>query len=162
MAPDAQQLFEHLDEEITCRQRRALGSGHGAVLARVWENSAKVALIKAVSANPAGPLIRLEDAEWARDAVSHCVATLLTEAERHLADNDTERNHKRVLEIIRGAGDQGFSKSEVIRRTQFLDKRQRDDILEALVVSGQIGTAMRSTATKPVMVLRVSADTAAK
>ena len=64
-----------------------------------------------------------------------------------------------MLEIIRGAGEQGFY-SELIRRTQFLDKRQRDDVVEALVDFGQIGTAMRATATKPVMVLRVTGEMA--
>ena len=67
-----------------------------------------------------------------------------------------------MLQIIRGGGEQGFSKSELIRRTQFLDKRQCDDIVEVLVNSGQIGTAMRATATKPVMVLRVTGETAEK
>ena len=155
MAPDAQQLFDELDEEVTRRQRQAIGSSHGAVLARVWENTAKVALIKAVSADPARPMIRLEDAEWARDVVAHCVETLLTEAERHLADNDTERNHKRVLEIIRNAGAAGLTKNDLVRRTQFLDKRQRDDVIETLVESGQIGTAMRKSATRPAMIFRV-------
>jgi hypothetical protein len=155
VAPDAQQLFEELDEEITRRQRQAIGSGNGAVLARVWENTAKVALIKAVSADPVQPVIRMEDAEWARNVVAHCVDTLLTEAERHLADNDTERNHKRVLEIIRGAGTAGLTKNDLVRRTQFLDKRQRDDVIETLVESGQIGTAMRDSATRPAMIFRV-------
>jgi hypothetical protein len=155
MADDARQLFDALDEEITQRQRQAIGSNHGAVLARVWENTAKVALIKAVSADPLHPIIRFEDAAWARDVVAHCVATLLTQANRHLADNDTERNHKRVLEVIRSAGAEGLTKNELVRRTQFLDKRQRDDVVATLIESGQIGTAVRGTATKPVMVLRV-------
>ena len=155
MADDARQLFDALDEEITQRQRQAIGSNHGAVLARIWENTAKVALIKAVSADPAHPVIRLEDATWARDVVAHCVATLLTQANRHLAENDTERNHKRVLEVIRSAGAEGLTKNELVRRTQFLDKRQRDDVVATLIESGQIGTAVRSTATRPAMIFRV-------
>lgn len=162
MVPDAEQLFEDLDQEITDRQRQAVGSGHGAVLARVWENTAKVALIKAVSADPQQPEIRLQDAEWARDVVACCLETLLTQAQRHIAENDTERNHKRVLEIIRSGGEQGFTKSELIRRTQFLDKRQRDDIVEGLIAAGQIGTAMRNTTTKPVMILRVTGEAGAQ
>src|SRR5512134_3800575 len=52
MTAEAEQMFEDLDGEITDRQRRSLNCGHGAILARVWENTAKVALIKAVSADP--------------------------------------------------------------------------------------------------------------
>ena len=58
MAPDAEQLFDVLDAELTARQREAIGTNRSAVLARVWENTAKVALIKAVSASPQAPVIR--------------------------------------------------------------------------------------------------------
>ncbi len=40
------------DQDLTARQREAMGTDRSAVLARVWENTAKVALIKAVSLNP--------------------------------------------------------------------------------------------------------------
>jgi len=101
-------IFDTLDEEMTTRQRAALGTDQWAVLARVWENTAKIALIKAASANPCAPVIRGEDAEWARDLVAHCVCTLVVQAERHIADTDSERNHKRILEIIRKAGKKGI------------------------------------------------------
>ena len=42
---------------------------------------------KAVSGNPPTPVIRLEDAEWARLVVDRCVTTMLVDAERHIADN---------------------------------------------------------------------------
>ena len=60
MAAEAEQLFDALDDDLTTRQREAIGSNRSAVLARVWENTAKVALIKAVSTNPRAPAIRLE------------------------------------------------------------------------------------------------------
>ena len=80
----------------------------------------------------------------------------MTAVERHVADNETERNHKRVLEIIRGAGDDGLGKSELIRRTQFVDKRQRDEILVTLVEAGLVTMAMRSTPTKPALSYRAA------
>lgn len=155
MAPEAQQLFDALDEELTQRQRRAIGSNHGAVLARLWENTAKVALIKAVSADPAHPVIRLEDATWARDVVAHCVATLLTEAERHLAENDTERNSKRVLEIIRTEGRRGITKKHLYDKTRFLTRRDREDVLATLIESEKITFTVRETGGKPTTVYRV-------
>ena len=104
MDADALAIFDDLDQDMTRRQRIAVGSEQSAVLARVWENTAKVALVKAVSANPAEPVIRGVDAQWAREVVDHCVATLLIQAGRHLADNEIERLHKRVIELIRAAG----------------------------------------------------------
>jgi hypothetical protein len=154
MAPDAEQLFDALDQDLTARQREAIGTDRSAVLARVWENTAKVALIKAVSANPQAPLIRLEDAEWAKLVVDRCVTTMITEAERHIADNQTQANHQKVLRLIQGAGEQGLTKSDLTRRTQFLELRQREEILIALVESGQIELSQRASGTRPATVYR--------
>lgn len=154
MDDDAQAIFKALDEETTARQRKAVGTSRSAILARVWENTAKVALIKAVSANPESPIIRGEDAEWAREVVASCVASLLGDAERHLADNETERNHKRVLEFIRNAGGQGITRNELTRRTQFLDNRQRGEILISLTESEQIAVALQQTGKRQATVYR--------
>jgi Primase C terminal 2 (PriCT-2)/Bifunctional DNA primase/polymerase, N-terminal len=157
MAPGAEQLFDTLDQDLTARQREAIGTDRSAVLARVWENTAKVALIKAASANPQAPVIRLEDAEWAKVVVDRCVTTMLTEAERHIADNQTQANHKKVLRLIQGAGARGLTRSELTRRTQFLELRQREEILLALTESGEIELGERPSETKPATVYRAVA-----
>ncbi len=125
MDDEALAIFDDLDQDMTRRQRAAVGSEQSAVLARVWENTAKVALVKAVSANPAEPVIRGVDAQWAREVVDHCVATLLIQAGRHLADNEIERFHKRVIELIRAAGAKGIRQNELTRRTQFIEPKLR-------------------------------------
>lgn len=154
LEPDAAALFRGLDAEMTERQRRAVGSGRDAILARVWENTAKLAMIKAVSAAPEAPVVRLADAEWARAVVAHCVATMFDQAERHLADNEIERNHKRVLEIIRAEGTGGITRKNLYDRTRFLSRRDREDILATLVESERVTEIVRPTATKPVTIYR--------
>jgi hypothetical protein len=156
MAPEAEQLFDALDVELTARQREAIGTNRSAVLARVWENTAKVALIKTVSVSPQAPVIRLEDAEWARLVVDRCVTTMITEAERHIAENKTQAYHQKVLRLIQGAGERGLTKSELTRRTQFLELRQREEILLALTESGQIELGQRLSDTKPATVFRAA------
>jgi hypothetical protein len=156
MAPEAEQLFDQLDEELTAQLREAVGTNRSAVLARVWENTAKVALIKAVSANPHAPVIRLEDAEWARIVVDHCVTMMITEAERHIAENRTQAYHQKVLRLIQGAGERGLSRNEITRRTQFLERKQREEILLALTESGQIELGQRLSDTKPATVFRAA------
>ncbi len=154
MDDDATAIFDAIDDEMTRRQRAAIGSDHSAVLARVWENTAKVALIKAVSADPAHPVIHGVDAAWARDVVAHCVATLLVQAERHLADNEVERNHKRMLELIRAAGKSGIRHNDLTRKLQFIEPRVRRDILASLCESEQIVAGMVQTRGRPAMVYR--------
>jgi hypothetical protein len=153
MEPEATAIFDALDDEMTARQRAAVGSDRSAVLARVWENTAKVALVKAVSANPAAPVIRGEDAAWARDVVAYCVATLLQQAQRHLADNEIERYHKRIIEIVRAAGSSGIRLNDLTRKVQFIEPRLRREIVDSLIESEQLATAMVQSGKRPAMVL---------
>ena len=155
MTPEARSLFRAFKHDNTAKLREARGTLYTAILARIAENAWKVAMIRAVAADPVTPSIRAVDAAWAIALVRHCADHTMVEVERNVADNPVEANHKRVLGIIRAAGTAGLTKSELIRRTQFLDKRQRDDVIETLVESGQIGTAMRESATRPAMIFRV-------
>ena len=100
-------------------------------------------------------MIRLEDATWARDVVAFCVETLLTQAERHIAENDTERNSKRVQEIIRDAGPRGITKKHLYDKTRFLTRRDREDVLATLIESEKISFTVRQSGSKPTTVYRV-------
>ena len=156
MTPEARSLFRAFKHDNTAKLREARGTLYTAILARIAENAWKVAMIRAVAADPVAPVIRAVDAEWAIALVRHCADHTMVEVERNVADNPVEANHKRVLGIIRAAGDAGLTKSELIRRTQFLDKRQRDEMIAAMAEAGMIVSAMRPTATKSVMVLRAT------
>jgi hypothetical protein len=155
MDPPALAVFDDLDLEMTARQRAAVGTEQGAVLARVWENAAKVALIKAVSANPYAPVIREPDALWARELVAHCIGTLLLQSERHLADTRTEKHHKKVLEIVRAAGGKGIRRRDLTRKTQFLDLRVRQEVLQTLIESEQIISVSTQTKGRSADVYRI-------
>ena len=156
MDDEALAIFDDLDQEMTRRQRVAVGSEQSAVLARVWENTAKVALVKAVSANPPKPIIRGVDAQWAREVVDYCVATLLIQAGRHLADNEIERLHKRVIELIRAAGAKGIRQNELTRRTQFIEPKLRREILLTLIESEQVVPTLIRQRGRPGTVYRLA------
>ncbi|OAN53013.1 hypothetical protein A6A04_14960 [Paramagnetospirillum marisnigri] len=153
MTLDAEALFDDLDADITRRQRQAAHSGHGAVLARVWENTAKIALIRAVSADPQRPVISLAHADWACIVVEHCTRTLLIEAERHIADNEADALHKKVVRIIEAAGDNGLTRSELYHKTHFLGDR-RNAVFGALIEAEEIEMSITTTRTKPRTVYR--------
>ena len=81
--------------------------------------------------------------------------------DRHVADNEIERNHKKVMEIVRAAGPGGLTKSELTLRTQFIDRRTRDESLLTLTEAGFVTSRMRPSATRPTAVLvAIEADTA--
>ncbi|MEO5363854.1 MAG: hypothetical protein H7838_09565, partial [Magnetococcus sp. DMHC-8] len=143
-------------EQVNTRLRQARNTTFSPVLARAWENAAKVALIRGVSANPVKPVIRGVDAAWAIALVCHSVNTFIEDVAHNIADNQTEQNHKRVLEIIRNAGPKGISKRDLTRRSQFLEQRQRQDILQSLIDAGQILVETQPTRTIPVTVYRLA------
>ena len=81
---------------------------------------------------------------------------MISEAERHIADNQTQANHQKVLRLIQGAGDAGLSRNEITRRTQFLERRQREDILQALVEAGQVELGIETTAGRQAAIYRTT------
>ena len=137
MLPDAKEVFRNLGGEITNELREARGTAFTAIR-----------VVRAVGLDPEAPAIAVDDADWAIRLVRHFANRTMVAVERHVADNETERNHKRMLEVTRASGDAGLTKSEIIRKTQFLDKRPRDEILDSLVEAGLVIPSKSSTSTK--------------
>ena len=133
-------LVEQSAEPFT----RAASSYAGAMLGPYCETEA------------AAPVIRAVDAQWAREVVDHCVATLLIQASRHLADNEIERSHKRVMEFIRAAGSKGIGQNELTRRTQFIEPRLRREILLTLIESEQVSTMVLQQRGRPKTIYRLA------
>ena len=55
-----------------------------------------------------------------------------------LADNETEYYKKRVLRTLQDVKREGMPKTILIRKTQYLNRRNRDDILFDLMDAGLI------------------------
>ncbi|MBF0263147.1 MAG: PriCT-2 domain-containing protein, partial [Magnetococcales bacterium] len=156
MSLEAISLFDALGETITTQLRRSRGSLYSPILARVWEHAAKVAMIRAVAANPSSPVIRRQDAHWAIALVRYSVNTMIQDVEHHVADNLIEQNHKRVLEIIRAAGRNGVTKTDLGNKSRFLTRRERNEILAELEDDGIIrAVQIQSRGDKPIAVYRM-------
>ena len=92
MQPAAKDVFRALGEAITSELRQARGTAFTAILARISENAQKLALVRAVGIDPANPAISADDAGWAIALVRHFASSTMLAVERHVADNDIERN----------------------------------------------------------------------
>ncbi|CAK0755060.1 hypothetical protein CCP2SC5_2090001 [Azospirillaceae bacterium] len=158
MDADAKNAFRALSRSVTIQLREARDTPFTPILARIAENAAKIALVRAVSHDPVAPVIGADDAEWGISFVQWSANRMMAETERCVSDNHTERNHKKVLEIIRSVGSNGVTKSALILASRFLERRQREEILAELMEAGLVQLEKRSTATKPIMVF-VAVDT---
>jgi Primase C terminal 2 (PriCT-2)/Bifunctional DNA primase/polymerase, N-terminal/Protein of unknown function (DUF3987) len=156
MTEEAKAHFSNLSVQLTQELRAAVGTAYTAILSRIGENALKLALIVAVGRDPTSPVIDITDAEWAIGFVRHFANRTMEAVERHVADTETEAHLKRIREIIRAAGNDGITKSEITRVSQWLKARDRDEILLTLIESGDITTAMRDTGGRKAMVYRLS------
>jgi len=154
MKSEARDIFHRLSQSITADLRKAKGTTFTPILARIAENAQKIALVLAVGRNPEDPRISAADATWSIGFVRHFAERTMLDVERNVADNETDRNHKRIREILRKAGKAGLTLTEVGRKTQYLEKRKRDEILVALIEAKQIKTALRPSNTKRAIVYR--------
>jgi hypothetical protein len=155
MTEEARARFRLLSVELTGELRAASGTAFTAILARIGENALKLALIVSVGRDPTNPAIDLSAADWAINFVRHYARRTIAAVERHVADTETEAHLKRLKEVIRAAGSSGINKSEVTRASQWLKSRDRNEILETLIESGDITTGMRDTGGRRAMVYRI-------
>jgi hypothetical protein len=133
MSPQAKAVFRGLREDTRAQLIQSRGKGVTSILARIEENTSKLALIRAVSRNPVDPIMDGGDIEWGALIAKHCAELTIREVNARVSENQTESNHKRALEILRGAGASGMGRADFTRRTQFMDKRQREAVIETLV-----------------------------
>lgn len=124
------------DEEYDYRQ--SLPEHQHAFANRLAENGTKLALVRAISDNPARPVMRVEDIEWGHAIAKRSVELFLSETSKNLAENDYHRSANRVEEVIRAAGEAGISHSDLSRRTKYIKGRDREDIVTDLKAQGSI------------------------
>ena len=143
---EAEAVMATVRRDATELLRSNRGTYATAMFGRYAENTAKLAMLTAVSRNPAAPITEARDIAWAARLVEHCIGTLLREADRRVADNETEARHKKMLEVIRAG--RRLSRTELVRKTQFLSRREREEILASLTESGLVIAQIEAGVTK--------------
>lgn len=147
-----------LAEELT-REQDALKLKHegskdlGAVWGRWREHVFRLALLHAISADPIKPAISTASLTWARKLADHCLNTLVKGIQRHVADTEHEAKLKKVLEIVRRHGT-WMDGNTLSRKTQFLNRKDRNELVAQLEESGDLEFAREAGTTKPRNLIR--------
>ncbi|PZU17896.1 MAG: hypothetical protein DI591_00870 [Citromicrobium sp.] len=136
----AARRFNELRLEQTDLLRRNAGSNRTSALARLAENAGKIALIKAITDNPASPAITTADLEWARGVVGISVDRLLRAIQDSVSDNPEEAKLKAMLQVIRKAGSAGITHTVLGQEFQQYggNRKAFNDAIETLKESGRI------------------------
>ena len=88
--------------------------------------------------NPAAPTITAADLDWGMLIANTSVQTLMTAVKERVADNEYEARLKRLHKIIADAGSAGIDGSALTRASQWVNRRERVDILAQLADAGMI------------------------
>lgn len=130
-------IFRQLMVEETMLKRQHEAAGLSAIYGRMVEQSKKLALIHAIGRDTTFCKIERCDAEWAIATVRELTGRLVNNLVKNVAKNDHERGVKDLLKIIRDHK-KWMSKSTITKRSHWLKTKDRNDLLDDLVSSGQI------------------------
>jgi len=137
MTPAAEAIHEGKLAEEDTWARKVAGTPQASIVNRLGENAAKLALVCAVSRDPASPSIGEHEIAWGWAVAEHCTKSLLMEGQRFIADNDYERKVNKLLEIIRKHGP--VTDGEIFNRHKFrIAGRERSEMLADLTRTGAI------------------------
>lgn len=131
--------------------------GRRSMFARVFEHTAKISLVKAISRRPDIPIITGADVRWAHAVVTHCVSSVLDGIDTHYASNEYERLLKGVFSKIKTAGNKGLLLSELAAKTQNIDARKRNDIVRHLQEASKVVAVEEKGKGRPATRLRAIA-----
>jgi len=145
--PEAGALFDALSATVDVELGKPDQAGR-SVWARAEEKACRLALVYACSANAQKPVIDAHAARWACDLSVYLTRRMLYIAHEWVADGVFDARQKRVLRVVRKA-DGRISRSELCRKTQWLTQRERQEVIDNLVETGQIEQVVEETATRP-------------
>lgn len=120
-------------------------------LATLWsrgaEKARKLALLHTCSRMLPGEAAQIdaEAAHWAIELAGYLTQRLIYLAYQWVADGAFDGRRKRVLRAIQASGQHGLTGSELCRKTQSLSPRERAEVLEALLQSGEIRSALNES-----------------
>ena len=112
--------------------------GNDALWVRFSEMVIKIGMIEAIARDPCAPVLTGEIFEMSYELTKwsfYYTADLLY---REVAENDIEAAHKKVLNLIRNSGAEGMSGTQLAKSCQGMKARDRNEILQTLVESGDI------------------------
>jgi hypothetical protein len=113
---------------------------------RATGKTAKLALLLACSRETGSALItiQLEDVERAIKISNWLTRRMIWQAYRHVSHNEREGASKKILRMLAVR----MTRSDLTRKTQWLDRRRREEILGELIEAGLVTTTEEDTGGK--------------
>ena len=140
----AQRVIDSADEIFRAKVKAGASGGKRALFSRFRAMTWKIAMIRACGVDT-NPRITEEDARWARDFVWRLIENLSSRVGGGAPENKTEDALQRVLDAITGAGAEGISRKDLIRKARFLSSKQLNEVVDTLQESGEVVAEVETT-----------------
>lgn len=118
------------------------------IVGRAAEQTVKLATIRAISRDPADPVVELDDILWGYALVQKSLDTIDEGARKYMAGSEFEALHKLLYSAIRECGDDGIAKS-VLQRKRGISKVQPRDFETAIKWLIEVGKIKSAIGTGP-------------
>lgn len=138
MMDGVEDAFIDLDEAMTALMvdYKEIKDQAESVYSRVAENATKLALVYAVSKDFTDPVIDHKAYAWGREIALWCANHIMEKLVENVADNEIERDHKKMVKHVDDAGAAGITKRELQRRFLKLRAFERDEMIASLIGMG--------------------------
>lgn len=133
----------YLDAVQTFNTRRKANYEKGIGIDALWARTAENAIKIAICVEDSLDEITESSLRWALKVCDTLTKSLENFIETKVSDNDYERQLKKIQNLVTQKGINGITRSELTRKTQQLQKRMRQDILESLIESERIEECLR-------------------
>lgn len=125
-------------------------TGLNAINSRITQNATKVAIIRAACENPESPVISRDCIEWGWQLAQNSANTIKARIGDSISDNDYEAHSKLVERVIREAGPEGITTTDMYEPiTRKMGVPRREEILKALEQAGRIKSFPLKTPGRP-------------
>jgi len=123
---------------ITRRKTNQLRIAGLYAASAIWGRAGEHAIKLSLLAHEKGGMIEAGAVEWATALTSNRLEWIVDALKKHMSGSDHERNVRKVEAMIKEAGRMGISSTVLTRKTQFLNGREREDVLQTLVSAGLV------------------------
>ena len=125
------------------RNTRKQGDRMAPIWTRAEQKADQVSIILAWSNNPEKPIVGENEARYACELVKWLTQAFIENADQHMATTPFHKDKNQVLRSIRNAGSTGLTNSEIARVLGDKTNNYRNNIVNALIAEGRIGTKLK-------------------
>jgi len=143
----ASEVMEQLEHRARAERQKSKNDAVVTVWTRTTEKARKLALIHACSLNHEKPVVDVASATWAAELSEFITRKMLFLAAEWISDGLFDAKQKKLLRAIREAGGK-ISRSDFYNLTRSLTPRERTELIDNLLETGQVALVSTPTATK--------------